>query len=69
MANCNTCEHKKTPQGGHCYMFEREPEDCRAHTQGLSTGAIGDAQRIKGSTLGQFLYGPRTLLEKGDRVF
>lgn len=24
--NCETCEHHKlNPQGGHCYMFERQP--------------------------------------------
>ena len=22
---CATCEHKKYPDGGHCYMFREEP--------------------------------------------
>lgn len=43
--NCETCEHKQNHQGGHCYMFEREPAICRAHTQGLSAGAIGSVQK------------------------
>ena len=51
MANCATCDHKLNPQGGHCYMFEREPEDCRRHTQGLSAGAIGSVRHNRGSSL------------------
>lgn len=32
-ADCNTCDHKKHPEGGHCYMFKNEPQDtCMAHT-------------------------------------
>lgn len=23
--NCATCNHKRDPQGGHCYMFREEP--------------------------------------------
>lgn len=46
MANCATCDHNLNPQGGHCYMFEREPEDCRRHTQGLSAGAIGSVPKV-----------------------
>jgi hypothetical protein len=23
--NCATCEHKRYPDGGHCYMFREEP--------------------------------------------
>ena len=30
---CETCEHKKKPDGGHCYMFRYEPTDvCYLHT-------------------------------------
>lgn len=36
MANpnrCETCTHKKHPDGGHCYMFRDEPTDvCMQHT-------------------------------------
>lgn len=27
-------------------MFEREPEDCRRHSQGLSAGAIGSVPKV-----------------------
>jgi hypothetical protein len=31
--NCSTCDHKKTPQGGWCYMFKHEPVAiCPHHT-------------------------------------
>lgn len=31
--NCASCEHKKRPEGGHCYMFRTEPEGiCMQHT-------------------------------------
>jgi len=31
--NCQTCEHIKNPDGGHCYMFKDEPKDvCMVHT-------------------------------------
>lgn len=31
--NCATCEHKRHPDGGHCYMFRDEPtEACLQHT-------------------------------------
>ena len=31
--NCATCDHKKRPDGGHCYMFRDEPTDvCMQHT-------------------------------------
>ena len=31
--NCSTCDHKRTPQGGWCYMFRDEPTDvCGVHT-------------------------------------
>ena len=31
--NCETCDHKKRPDGGWCYMFRTEPtEVCRQHT-------------------------------------
>ena len=31
--NCETCDHKQNPQGGHCYMFERQPIGwCGLHT-------------------------------------
>ncbi len=31
--NCNTCQHKKKPDGGWCYMFRDEPtEVCMQHT-------------------------------------
>lgn len=31
--NCETCDHKKHPDGGHCYMFRLEPKNpCSQHT-------------------------------------
>lgn len=31
--NCATCDHKKHPDGGWCYMFKNEPTyRCLAHT-------------------------------------
>lgn len=31
--NCETCDHKKHPDGGHCYMFRYTPtEPCAQHT-------------------------------------
>lgn len=31
--NCATCDHKKHPDGGHCYMFKQEPQwRCQQHT-------------------------------------
>ena len=30
---CDTCKHKKNPDGGHCYMFQAEPRNvCMQHT-------------------------------------
>lgn len=30
---CSTCDHKRHPDGGHCYMFRDEPSDvCMQHT-------------------------------------
>lgn len=32
--NCSTCNHKKHPDGGHCYMFRTEPQwQCQQHTE------------------------------------
>lgn len=31
--NCTTCDHKKHPDGGHCYMFKLAPTSaCSHHT-------------------------------------
>lgn len=31
--NCEMCDHKKNPDGGHCYMFRMAPaEPCMQHT-------------------------------------
>jgi len=31
--NCGTCQHKRHPDGGWCYMFRDEPtERCYQHT-------------------------------------
>lgn len=31
--NCSTCDHKKHPDGGHCYMFRFAPtEPCMQHS-------------------------------------
>jgi hypothetical protein len=31
--NCATCDHKRHPDGGHCYMFRRAPQvACLQHT-------------------------------------
>lgn len=39
--NCETCDHKQNPDGGHCYMFREAPtEVCMQHTgrQAITTG-------------------------------
>lgn len=28
---CESCYHRRHPDGGHCYMFKEEPEECYAH--------------------------------------
>lgn len=34
MNKCETCGHKKNPDGGHCYMFQSEPpKQCMQHTE------------------------------------
>jgi hypothetical protein len=31
--NCATCDHKRNPDGGWCYMFRVEPDSvCMCHT-------------------------------------
>lgn len=32
--DCTSCDHKKNPDGGYCYMFEQRPADdwCFHHT-------------------------------------
>lgn len=31
--NCSTCDYKRTPDGGWCYMFRFEPDHaCALHT-------------------------------------
>lgn len=31
--NCSTCDYKWSPDGGHCYMFRKEPTNvCGQHT-------------------------------------
>lgn len=31
--NCHSCDHKNHPDGGHCYMFKKEPKiSCSYHT-------------------------------------
>lgn len=31
--NCKICDHKKNPDGGHCYMFQAESANrCMQHT-------------------------------------
>lgn len=31
--NCAACDHKRFPDGGHCYMFRDAPTDaCHKHT-------------------------------------
>jgi hypothetical protein len=50
--NCETCQHKANPQGGHCYMFKTEPsEKCMQHTErkALNIGTIGHISR-RGNT-------------------
>lgn len=27
--HCDTCDHSQYKDGGHCYMFREEPEDCQ----------------------------------------
>ena len=40
--NCQTCDHKQTPDGGWCYMFKDEPTArCFQHT-GLRSPSILD---------------------------
>lgn len=26
--NCKNCAHKKNPDGGYCYMWKDQPENC-----------------------------------------
>ena len=38
--NCSTCDHKRHPDGGHCYMFREEPRGvCMQHTMRKVTAA------------------------------
>lgn len=44
--NCATCDYKKHPDGGHCYMFRTEPEGrCLKHT-GLAKSVTLSAQAV-----------------------
>ena len=37
--NCATCDHKKRPDGGWCYMFRDEPQEvCMKHSERLLPG-------------------------------
>jgi hypothetical protein len=36
--NCDTCGHKRHPDGGWCYMFREEPMGvCRQHTARIAS--------------------------------
>lgn len=47
--NCATCPHKRTPDGGHCYMFREEPKFlCMQHpdrkpARAAATGRLSTA--------------------------
>jgi hypothetical protein len=44
--NCAACDHKKHPDGGHCYMFRTEPEGvCMKHT--ARTSGVPVVQSVK----------------------
>lgn len=46
-ANCNTCDHKQFPDGGHCYMFKTEPSvTCNAHTARSMRGVTLVAKEV-----------------------
>lgn len=46
--NCQACEHRANPQGGHCYMFREEPQGvCYQHTSrvpgsGMTLNSVSD---------------------------
>lgn len=42
--NCDTCDHKRDPDGGHCYMFREAPtEVCMQHTGRAATMTWGQS--------------------------
>lgn len=44
--NCEMCQHKKNPDGGHCYMFRLAPtEPCMQHTV-RTLAASASRQRV-----------------------
>lgn len=41
MNDCQNCDHKSNPQGGHCYMFKQEPRTkCMKFIPLIGVGAI-----------------------------
>jgi len=69
MNDCQNCDHKQNPQGGHCYMFREEPiTKCMKYIPYLGLGAItlpavdqSTANSIM-SGLGEFAVGAADLL-------
>ena len=63
--NCSTCDYKRHPDGGHCYMFREEPEGvCMQHTM----------RRVSAADLiGHNFYIPSNmvddLLDDDDRLY
>lgn len=53
--NCATCDHKRHPDGGHCYAFREEPTDvCMQHTGRKLTAA---------DLIGHNLYVPSNMVD------
>ena len=51
--HCNTCEHKRYPNGGHCYMHRHAPSAvCQAHT-GHRAGDVEVMMATAGTYEGQ----------------
>lgn len=59
--NCSTCQHKKNPDGGWCYMFRDEPTSvCHQHTGRL------DMVKFAGALLGYDSASPATRRSPSD---
>lgn len=48
---CETCEHKRDPDGGWCYMFKNEPQKpCYHHTKGGVIGCVLKPRDVPGKS-------------------
>lgn len=52
--NCSTCDHKWSPDGGHCYMFREEPTSvCGQHRRKVTANDL----------IGRSFYVPSCIIE------